>query len=56
MSVDVSAHREVDKDEDVKLDENGEAQEDGIYDETGEAQSPVQSPLVQMNTENCEEY
>lgn len=34
-SVDVSAHGEVDKDEDVELDEDREAQKDGIQDEAG---------------------
>lgn len=45
-SVDVSAHGEVDEDEDVELDEDGDAEEDGIQDEAGQAQPPVQGPLV----------
>lgn len=36
-SVDVSAHGEVDEDEDVELDEDGEAEEDGVQDEAGQA-------------------
>ena len=32
-SVDVLAHGKVDEDEDVELDENGEAEKDGVHDE-----------------------
>lgn len=53
--MDVSAHREVDENEDVELDEDGEAQEDGVHDEADQAQSPVESPFVQMDTENLQE-
>lgn len=53
-SVDVSAHGKVDEDEDVELDEDGEAEEDGVQDEAGQAQPPVQSPFVQMDTENLQ--
>lgn len=45
-SVDVSAHGEVDEDEDVELDEDGDAEEDSVQDEAGQAQPPVQGPLV----------
>lgn len=45
-SVDVSAHGEVDEDEDIELDEDGDAEEDGVQDEAGQAQPPVQGPLV----------
>lgn len=44
--MDVSARGKVDEDEDVKLDEDGEAQKDGVHDEADQAQSPIQSPLV----------
>lgn len=40
-SVDVSAHRKVDKDEDVELNEDGEAEEDGVHEQASQAQSPV---------------
>ena len=53
--MDVSAHRKVDEDEDIELDEDGEAEKDGVQDEAGQAQSPVQSPFVQMDTENLQE-
>lgn len=52
--MDVSAHGEVDEDEDVEFDEDGETEEDGIQDEAGQTQSPVQSPFVQMNTKNLQ--
>lgn len=54
LSVDVSAHGEVDEDEDVEFDEDGETEEDGVQDETSQTQSPVQSPFVQMNTKNLQ--
>lgn len=54
-SVDVSAHGEVDESENVELDEDGEGQKDGVQDEAGQAQSPVQSPLVQMDAEDLNE-
>lgn len=54
--MDVSAHRKVDEDEDVELNEDGEAQKDSVQDDAGQAQSPVQSPFVQMDPQNCEEY
>lgn len=50
--MDVSARRKVDKYEDIELDEDGEAEKDGVQDEAGQAQSPVQSPFVQMDTQN----
>lgn len=52
--MDIPAHREVDEDEDVELNEDGEAQEDGVQDEAGQAQSPVQSPFIQMDAENLQ--
>lgn len=52
--MDVSAHGKVDEDKDVELDEDGEAEKDGVQDEAGQAQSPVQSPLVQMDTQNLQ--
>lgn len=52
--MDVSAHGEVDEDEDVEFDEDGETEEDGVQDEASQTQSPVQSPLVQMNTKNLQ--
>lgn len=52
--MDVSAHGEVDEDEDVELDEDGEAQKDGVQDEAGQAQSPVQSPFVQMDAKDLQ--
>lgn len=52
--MDVSAHGKVDEDKDVELDEDGEAEEDGVQDEAGQAQPPVQSPFVQMDTENLQ--
>lgn len=52
--MDISAHGEVDEDEDVELDEDGEAEEDGVQDEAGQAQSPVQSPFVQVDAENLQ--
>lgn len=54
-SVDVSAHGEVDESENVELDEDGEGEKDGVQDEAGQAQSPVQSPLVQMDAEDLNE-
>lgn len=53
--MDVSAHGEVDEDEDVELDEDGEAEEDGVHDEAGQAQPPVQSPFVQMDAEDLQD-
>lgn len=53
-SVDVSAHGEVDKDEDVEFDKDGKTEEDGVQDEASQTQSPVQSPFVQMNTKNLQ--
>lgn len=53
-SADVSARRKVDEDEDVELDEDGEAEKDGVQDKAGQAQSPVQSPFVQVDTENLQ--
>lgn len=50
--MDVSTHGQVDEDEDVELDEDGDAEKDGVQDDAGQAQSPVQSPFVQMDTEN----
>lgn len=50
--MDVSAHGEVDEDEDVEFDEDGEREEDGVQDEARQAQSPVQSPFVQVDTKN----
>lgn len=44
--MDVSAHGQVDEDEDVELDEDGEAEEDGVQDEADQAQPPVQGPFV----------
>lgn len=55
-SVNVSAHRKVDEDEDIELDEDGEAQKDGVHKKARQAQSLVQGPFVQMHTKNCEEY
>lgn len=52
--MDVPAHGEVDEDEHVELDEDGEGEEDGVHDEADQAQSPVQSPVVQMDTENLQ--
>lgn len=54
LSVDVSAHGEVDEDEYVEFDEDGEREEDGVQDEASQTQSPVQSPFVQMNTKNLQ--
>ena len=54
----VSAGRQVDEDEDVELDEDGEAKEDRVHEEAGESKTSVQNPLVQMdpqNLENCGE-
>lgn len=53
-SVDVSAHGEVDEDEDVEFDEDGETEEDGVQDEASQTQSPVQSPFVQMNAKDLQ--
>lgn len=50
--MDVSAHGEVDEDEDVELDEDGEAEEDGVEDKAGQAEPPIQGPLVEMDAEN----
>lgn len=44
--MDVSAHGKVDEDENVELNEYGEAQKDGVHDEADQAQSPIQSPFV----------
>lgn len=52
--MDVSAHGEVDEDEDVEFDEDGETEEDGVQDDASQTQSPVQSPFVQMNTKNLQ--
>lgn len=52
--MDVSAHREVDEDEDVEFDEDGEREEDGVEDEASQTQSPVQSPFVQMDAKNLQ--
>lgn len=52
--MDVSAHGEVDEEEDVEFDEDGETEEDGIQNEAGQTQPPVQSPFVQMNTKNLQ--
>lgn len=52
--MDVSAHGEVDEDEDVELDEDGEAEEDGVQHEAGQAQPPVQRPLVEMDAQNLQ--
>lgn len=35
--MDVSAHGEVDEDEDVELDQYGDAQKDGIHDQADQA-------------------
>lgn len=51
-SVNVSAHRKVDEDEDIELDEDGEAQKDGVHKKARQAQSLVQGPFVQMHTKN----
>lgn len=53
-SVDVSAHGEVDEDEDVEFNKDGETEQDGVQDEASQTQSPVQSPFVQMNTKNLQ--
>lgn len=55
-SVDVAAHGQVDEDEDVELDEDGEAQEDGVHEQADQAQPLVQSPLVQVDAQDSEEY
>lgn len=44
--MDVSAHGKVNEDENVELNEDGDAEEDGVSDEAGQAQSPIQSPFV----------
>ena len=54
----VSTGRQVDEDEDVVLDEDGEAEEDRVQQEADKSQTSVQNPLVQMdpqNLENCGE-
>lgn len=53
--MDVSAHGEVDENEDVELDEDRKAEKYGIHDEAGQAQPPVQSPFVQMDAENLQD-
>lgn len=55
-SVDVAAHGEVDENEHVELDEDGEAEEHGVHEQADQAQSLVQGPLVKMDTKNCEEH
>lgn len=45
---------QVNKGEDVVLDEAGEAQKDGIQQETHEAQTFVQRPLVEMDSQNLD--
>lgn len=44
----------VDEGEDVVLDEAGEAQEDGVQEETHEAQTFVQRPLVEMDSQDLD--
>lgn len=50
----VSAGWQVDKGEDVVLDEAGETQEDGVEEETRETQALVQRPLVQVNSQDLD--
>lgn len=50
--MDVPTRGQVDKHEDVKLDEDREAEEDGVQEEAGQTQPAVQSPLVQMDPED----
>lgn len=50
----VPAGRQVDKGEDVVLDEAGETQEDGVEEETHEAQTLVQRPLVEVNSHDLD--
>lgn len=48
------AGRQVNEGEDVVLDEAGEAQEDGVQEETHQAQTSVQGPLVEMDSQNLD--
>lgn len=48
----ILAGRQVNKGEDVVLDEAGEAQEDQVKQETADAQTFVQSPLVQVDPQD----
>lgn len=48
------AGRKVNEGEDVVLDEAGEAQEDGVEEETHEAQTLVQRPLVEMDSQDLD--
>ena len=50
--MDVSAHGQVDEDEDVELDEYGEAEEHGVEEQADQPQSSVQGPFVQVHAEN----
>lgn len=42
---------QVNEGKDVVLDEAGEAQEDGVQEQTHEAQTSVQCPLVEMDSQ-----
>lgn len=48
------AGRQVDEDEDVVLDEAGEAQKDGVEEDTRETKASVQRPLVEVNSQNLD--
>lgn len=50
----VPASWQVNKGEDVVLNEAGEAQEDRVQEETHEAQTSVQRPLVEMDSQNLD--
>lgn len=50
----VSAGWQVDKGEDVVLDEAGETQEYRVQEETHEAQTSVQRPLIEVHSQNLD--
>lgn len=50
------AHGQVDEGEDVVLDQDGEAEEDGVQDQHIDTQLEVQTPLVQVDSQNLGEH
>lgn len=50
----VAAGWQVDEGEDIVLDKAGDTQEDGVEEETRETQALVQSPLVEVNSQDLD--
>ena len=51
----VSAGGQVDKGEDVVLNEDGEAEKDAVHEQTHQAQTTVQFPPIQMYPQDLRE-